>query len=163
VAPLGPGGPAGPRCQWPGGAGAPAVPLRRLGVAEPADVGRARRAVRALAAALGFGLEDTEAVALAVTELATNLVRYARLGEIALSRVECPDAARGPGVQVESRDAGPGIADAARAMEDGFSTGGGLGSGLPAVRRLMDDFALTTDAAGTRIVARKWPSRSRPR
>jgi serine/threonine-protein kinase RsbT len=96
---------------------------------------------------------ETECVALAVSELAMNLVRYAAGGGIVLSPVE---GLPGPGVQVESYDHGPGIADLDRAFEDGFSTAGGLGSGLPAVRRLMDEVDIETGAGGTLIVARKW-------
>ena len=134
----------------PAGAVAPCTVL----VARREDVPRARRAARALAAAQGFGAADAESVSLAATELATNLVRYARGGSLTLTPVAGP---AGAGVQIESRDAGPGIADLASALQDGFSTGGGLGSGLPGLRRLMDEFAVESGAAGTTIVARKWP------
>ena len=63
---------------------------------------------------------------------------------------------RRAGIEIASRDAGPGIADLAAALRDGCSTGGGRGSGLPAVRRLMDEFAITSGPGGTRITARKW-------
>lgn len=96
-------------------------------------------------------------VVLAVSELATNLFRYARQGEVWLTLVEGVD---GSGVEVQSHDSGPGIEDARLAVEDGFSTGGGLGGGLPGVRRLMDEFTLETGAGGTTIICRKWP---RPR
>jgi serine/threonine-protein kinase RsbT len=98
-------------------------------------------------------MADSEAVALAVSELASNLVRYANAGELVLSPTTGP---RGEGVEVESRDLGPGIPDLELALRDGFSTGGGLGNGLPAVRRLMDEFEISSTTSGTRIVARKW-------
>ncbi|HZR98281.1 MAG TPA: ATP-binding protein [Chloroflexota bacterium] len=125
----------------------------RLPVRGAADAERARREARTLAARQGFDAADAERVALAVSELATNLVRYARQGEILLGAV---DGARGRGIEVESRDAGPGIGDVARALEDGYTTGGGLGSGLPGVRRLMDDFEISSAPSGTRVLARKW-------
>jgi anti-sigma regulatory factor (Ser/Thr protein kinase) len=128
---------------------------RHFAVAGPADVEHARREARRLATALGFDVADAERVALAVSELGTNRTRYARYGAIVLSRVVGP---HGTGVQVESRDAGPGIADVGQAMADGFSSGGGLGGGLPAVRRLMDDFHIATGPGGTTIVACKWSS-----
>lgn len=131
-------------------------PSLRIPVVADGDAGAARRAARALALRLGFDEAGAEAVALSVTELATNLLRYAVEGEIALAAVE---GARGPGVQIESRDRGPGMADVGRAMEDGYSTGGGLGGGLGAVRRLMDEFEIASGPEGTRIVARAWPSR----
>jgi serine/threonine-protein kinase RsbT len=126
----------------------------RFRVAGQADVERARRNARSLAAAQGLGIGDSEAVALAVSELAANLVRYAEAGEVVLSPTT---GSRGEGVEIESRDLGPGIANLELALRDGFSTGGGLGNGLPAVRRLMDEFEISSTASGTRIVARKWP------
>ena len=119
------------------------------------DVEQIRREARALAVSAGCDRADVEAIVLAVSELATNLVRYAPGGEVVVATC-AQGCARG--IAIESRDGGPGIADVAQALADGFSTGGGLGSGLPAVRRLMDDFTLTTSPAGTRIVARKWVS-----
>jgi len=125
-------------------------------MATPADVAVARRAARALATALGFAPLATERVVLAVSELATNLVRYAVQGTMALAPVA---TAQGRGLQVESHDVGPGIAALSQALEDGFSTGGGLGHGLPAVQRLMDEVVITTGPHGTRIVARAWLTR----
>jgi serine/threonine-protein kinase RsbT len=128
-------------------------PSLRIAVNSRDDVDEARREARAAAMALGFGQPGTEMIALVVTELANNLVRYALAGEILLSTVQGP---RGAGLQVESRDRGPGIDDLERAMLDGYSTGGGLGSGLPGVRRLMDEFEIDSGPGGTTIVARKW-------
>jgi serine/threonine-protein kinase RsbT len=91
-------------------------------------------------------------VALTVSELATNLLRYAVQGEVVLA----PAAATGYGLRIESRDAGPGIADLDAALRDGASTAGGLGSGLAGVRRLMDEMTITTAPQGTRIVVHKW-------
>jgi serine/threonine-protein kinase RsbT len=127
-------------------------PPLRLPIRRQADVEQARRAARSLTRQLGFAAADGEAVVLATSELATNLVRYARDGVILLRAME----GAGGGVQVESRDGGPGIADVATALTDGVSTGGGLGNGLPAVRRLMDTFSVTTGPEGTTIVAGKW-------
>jgi serine/threonine-protein kinase RsbT len=129
---------------------------RWVAIGTMADAARARREALALAGALGFPPVAAEAVALAVSELATNLARYARRGRLAL------DAAGGPagrGIRVESRDEGPGIADIALALHDGYSTGGGLGGGLGGVRRLMDEFEIESGPAGTRIVAFKWLAR----
>jgi serine/threonine-protein kinase RsbT len=121
-----------------------------------ADVAMARRAVRTMAASLGFGGRASERIVLAVSELATNLVHYAWAGEIVLTPLERPD---GRGLQVEARDAGPGIPDVEQALRDGYSTGGGLGGGLPSVRRLMDEFEISSGPTGTRIVARAWITR----
>lgn len=128
---------------------------RCVPVSDRIDVDRARREARAVAAAAGFHRADAERVALAVSELAANLLRYAADGAIRIALVR---GERGTGVAIESRDAGPGIADLEWALRDGSSTGGGLGSGLPGVRRLMDEFSITTGPHGTTIEARAWPS-----
>jgi serine/threonine-protein kinase RsbT len=125
----------------------------RVAIATQADVERARSQTRRLALSLGFGREDAERVTLAVSEMATNLLKYAQDGRIEAARVSGP---RGTGIQVESRDGGPGIADIPSALRDGYSTGGGLGSGLPGVVRLMDDVEIESDPSGTHIKARKW-------
>jgi serine/threonine-protein kinase RsbT len=125
----------------------------------PLDADQARREARALAAALGFDRADAESVALATVELAMNLHRYAPGGTLVLRAVQ--DGSR-RGVEIESTDHGPGIADPALALQDGYTTSGGLGSGLPAARRLTDEFTLTTAPSGTRIVARKWLNTSTP-
>lgn len=125
----------------------------RLVVATQSDAERARQEARTLSKTLGFGKADAEAVALATQELATNLRRYAVGGRLVLSVLATNGVA---GIEVESQDDGPGIANIERAMEDGFSTGGGLGSGLPGVRRLMDEFAIKSGPEGTNVVTRKW-------
>ncbi len=135
------------------------LPSCRGLVASPVDVERMRREARALAVGAGFAPHDAETIVLVVSELGTNLLRYAPGGELFVSVVAEADAA---GIVIQSRGAGPGIADVARAFQDGFSTGGGLGSGLPAVRRLMDRVTIKTSPAGTLIEAWKWappPSR----
>jgi serine/threonine-protein kinase RsbT len=81
------------------------------------------------------------------------LHRYAREGRIYLAPLS---GAPGVGIELTSRDRGPGILDRGAALHDGFSTGGGRGSGLPAVRRLMDEFTVESDSDGTTITARKW-------
>jgi serine/threonine-protein kinase RsbT len=111
---------------------------------------------RGVARDLGFMPAEVASIGVAVSELATNLVRHAVGGEIDVMALNTPT---GTGIQVESRDAGPGITDTVAALRDGFSTSGGLGSGLPGVRRLMDEFNLTSTPAGTRVVCRKWLDR----
>jgi serine/threonine-protein kinase RsbT len=124
-----------------------------LAIGERMDVEEVRREARLLALALHFDREHAEVVALAVSELATNLVRYALRGEIDVIPL---NDQRGAGIEIRSRDHGPGIADVDEALSDGFSTAGGLGSGLGSVQRLMDEFELTTGLTGTSVVCRKW-------
>jgi anti-sigma regulatory factor (Ser/Thr protein kinase) len=140
------------------------LPPQTIEVVHPSNVGAARRAARALAETLGFAPTACEEVALAVTELATNLVRHAQGGRLILT----PLAAEGrAGLQVESQDQGPGIRDVEQALADGFSTAGSRGAGLGAVNRLVDELEITSERRrGTRIVCRKWrretASRVRP-
>jgi serine/threonine-protein kinase RsbT len=135
------------------------APPLRLPIQSPVDVERARRAVRVLTRNLGFDRDTAERVVLATVELATNLVRYAQHGELCLTTI--PNA-QGLGVQIESRDAGPGIPDLEQALRDGLSTSGGWGNGLPAVRRLMTTFTIKSDVTGTRIIACAWPTSRLP-
>ncbi|MCA1725177.1 MAG: ATP-binding protein, partial [Thermomicrobia bacterium] len=125
----------------------------RLAVRGQVDIERARRAARTYAASAGFAGIQIEEIVLAVSELATNLARYAENGELTLRTTG--DTDRG-GVEVASRDTGPGFADVGVAMREGESTGGGLGAGLAGVRRLMDTLVIETGPGGTTIVARKW-------
>ena len=127
--------------------------VRRISVSALLDVDEARRQAREMTRRLGFDHIAAEQVALAVTELAMNLVRHAGRGLIVLQAVT---ESYVHGVRVESHDRGPGIADIDRAFSDGFSTAGGMGSGLPAVRRLMDSVSVESSHAGTHIVATKW-------
>jgi len=119
-----------------------------------ADIVAARQKGRELATQCGFSTTDLAVVATAISELARNIVRYALHGEIILRVVE--DRSR-RGVEVVAQDDGPGIPDVGRAMDDGFSTSGGLGMGLPGTRRLMDDFEIASDfGKGTQVIVRKW-------
>jgi len=126
----------------------------RVAIASDDDVVAARQAGRQLAESLGLATTDLTLVATAISEVARNITAYAGEGEIVVRPVD--DGGR-RGVQVVARDHGPGIEDIERALQDGFTTGGGLGLGLPGARRLMDDFAITSrPGAGTTITMTKW-------
>lgn len=124
-----------------------------LRVSATAHVEELRREALRLSFEIGFPRADAERIALATTELASNLTRYARNGRVVLQQVA---GARGTGIQIESHDDGPGIADVELALTDGFSSGGGLGSGLPAAQRLLHEFEIDSGAQGTDIVGRRW-------
>lgn len=128
---------------------------RVVRVAAEHDVVRARQDAKMLCEAVGMGRSATHHVTTAVTELGYNLFFHAdRGGTITLTALR-----RGGdvGIEVIAEDDGPGIADVELAMRDGFTTNRGLGGGLPGLRRLMDEFEITsTVGVGTRIVARKW-------
>jgi serine/threonine-protein kinase RsbT len=118
----------------------------------------ARQAARALAADLGFDSTSQTLIATAISELARNILKYARSGEILLR----PAARNGAqGITIVAADNGPGIADTALALTDGFSTDGGLGLGLPGTKRLMDDFDLVSEVGqGTTVTATRWARRT---
>ncbi len=119
-----------------------------------ADTVTARQRGRALAAQSGFSSSDQALVATAISELARNIVEYAQHGEILLQLVEQNNKR---GIVVVARDEGPGIPDVDRAMQDGFTTGHGLGLGLPGSRRLMDEFEIVSVVgSGTTVTVKKW-------
>ena len=126
----------------------------RVAIASDADIVEARTRGRALALQLGFDKTDSTLIATAISEVARNIVVYAGRGEIDLRTRR--EGAR-QGLVVIARDEGPGIADVAQAMQDGFSTAKSLGMGLPGARRLMDDFEIVSEMGqGTTITMTKW-------
>jgi serine/threonine-protein kinase RsbT len=127
---------------------------QRLRIATEADAALAVLAARDVAVRLGMGPNPGAALATAVSELATNVVKYARFGWITLRTVR---RGQRPGIEVVVEDRGPGIADIDLAMTDHHSTGGTLGLGLPGTRRLVDEFEITSEVGvGTRVRVLKW-------
>ncbi len=129
---------------------------RVVEVAYPGDVYSAREAAKALAISLGFDDVACEEIDLVVGELGSNLLKHAGRGTLTLSPVG--EQVR-RGIQVESADRGPGIADVEQAIADGYSTTGSLGFGLGTVNRLMDELSITSPTGperGTRIVCTRW-------
>jgi len=107
-----------------------------------------------MATELGFSSGDATLIATAISELARNIVSYARKGQITLKMV---NGLNRQGISVVATDDGPGIADIRQALRDGFSTSGSLGLGLPGVRRLMDEFEITSQPGqGTMVAVKKW-------
>ena len=132
-------------------------------VSGESDIGHVRRTAQGLATDLGFGPTGVAELAIATTELATNLVVHKAVGGVITLAALGEDRARG--IEIASNDRGPGIADIGLALRDRASTRtDSLGSGLGAVGRLVDrlDFVSTVpggrndDSPGTIIVARKW-------
>lgn len=125
-----------------------------ISIAADTDVVTARQRGRELAAEAGFSSGDQTVIAAAISEIARNILNYAKHGEVALSVVNNGDRR---GVVVVARDQGPGIRDVERALEDGYSTSGGLGLGLPGARRLMDEFeVVSAPGKGTTVTMKKW-------
>ena len=123
------------------------------------DIVFARQRAREVARSLGFGAVDQSRIATAVSELTRNVVRYATNGE-GEARIRVllgTDAGRATGIEVVVADEGPGIPDLDAALREGFTSGIGLGLGLPGTRRLMDEMEVSSAVgSGTTIIIRKW-------
>lgn len=123
-------------------------------VNNPDDIVAARQAGHELARQLGFSLTDVTMIATAISEIARNITSYAGRGEIRVG-VQYRDGKQA--LVVQACDDGPGIADVERALEDGYSTGRGLGLGLPGARRLMDRLQVESEIGkGTTVEMWKW-------
>ncbi|WP_332698035.1 anti-sigma regulatory factor [Halalkalibacter lacteus] len=118
----------------------------------------ARQAGRSLSKEIGFGSVDQARITTAISELSRNIYLYAKRGEICLGAVERPTKmGMQKGIQIIARDHGPGIPDIRQVMTDGFTTSGGMGAGLPGVKRLMDEFLIDSETGeGTTITTTKW-------
>ncbi|MDX8046306.1 anti-sigma regulatory factor [Gracilibacillus sp. S3-1-1] len=118
------------------------------------DIVGARQMGRKLAKDLGFGTIDQARIATAISELARNIYLYAEEGKVEYEIIEEMNK---KGLRIVASDKGPGIEDLSKVMEDGYSTSGGLGAGLPGVKRLMDFFDIISDPGkGTTISTIKW-------
>ncbi len=125
-----------------------------VGINHPDDIVAARKAGHQLALDLGFSLTDVTMIATAISEIARNITSYAGRGAV---RVAVQDREGRKALVVRAEDDGPGIADIERAMEDGYSTGRGLGMGLPGARRLMDRLIVESVVGrGTIVEMWKW-------
>ena len=130
-------------------------PSRIIDIHVEQDVITARQEGRTLAQKLGFSPVDQARITTAISELARNIVVYGERGTVTVREVKNPDGRRG--IEIRFDDEGPGIADVESAMTQGFSSGKGLGAGLPGSQRLMDEFAIeSAPGQGTHITVRKW-------
>ena len=125
------------------------VPINHEG-----DIVTARQKVRELCNRLDFSSVDQTLVATAISELARNIIEYAKAGEIAMSLVETGDK---KGIAIVAKDHGPGIPNIELAMQDGYSTSKGLGLGLPGCKRIMTEFSISSRVGkGTVVTVKKW-------
>jgi anti-sigma regulatory factor (Ser/Thr protein kinase) len=125
-----------------------------LSIESDADLVVARGAARGLAQELGFSKTDATLIATAVSEITRNIIVHVGAGKIEMTPLYGEGRC---GLRVAATDDGPGILDADLALEDGHAARGGLGLGLPGVRRLMDEFAIdTTLDCGTTVTMTKW-------
>jgi serine/threonine-protein kinase RsbT len=121
----------------------------RVSIACAEDVVVARQRGRALAGELGFSPSEATLIAAAISELARNIVKYAGSGEILLRR------GADSMLLMVAHDDGPGIPDPKAALQPGYSTSGGLGLGLPGVRRIADLFEIVSNSHGTTVTVGK--------
>lgn len=125
-----------------------------MAISSDQDIVLARQKGRMIATRLGFTSGDATLIATAISELARNILSYARRGLIKLRGIQGPNRV---GILIIAEDQGPGIPDIRQAMRDGFSTSGSLGLGLPGVRRLMDEFEIVSQPGqGTTVAVKKW-------
>jgi len=127
----------------------------RVPIKHEVDIVTARQQGRALASQLGFSNIEQTFIATAISEVARNIIVYAKSGEITM-RTEQRNGGK-PGITIVARDEGPGIPDVALAMQNGYSTTNSLGLGLPGAKRMMDEFEIVSEVGkGTTITMRKW-------
>lgn len=126
----------------------------RLPIATSGDVVLVRNAVRTAASRMGFRTLDTTKLVTAASEIGRNTLIYGGGGT---ADVECLEADRRSGVRVVFEDHGPGIADLAQALSEGYTTGGGMGLGLGGAKKLVDEFDIDSEVGrGTRVTMTKW-------
>jgi serine/threonine-protein kinase RsbT len=126
----------------------------RIAIFEEGDIVIARQRAMQLARKMGMSVVDQTKIATATSELARNIVRYAKTGEVIIEEI---DNEITTGLRLTFNDSGPGIADIAMAMRDGFSSGGGMGLGLSGAKRLVNEFEIeSTVGVGTKVVVKKW-------
>lgn len=128
---------------------------RRITLFDHSDKEQVVMTARYLAAEAGFDETNQVLIATAASELATNIVKYAKEGEVILKIIQRD---RRLGIEIIARDDGPGIRDIEQVMQDNFSTSkGSLGLGLPSVQRIMDEFKIESQPEhGTIVSALKW-------
>jgi anti-sigma regulatory factor (Ser/Thr protein kinase) len=138
------------------------LPKETKRVRSDVDVTQVVLAARDFARRLHFSEVESRAIGTAVSELATNILKYAEYGQVTIREVREGGRA---GIEAVATDHGPGIEDIREALQDHFSSSGTLGLGLPGVRRLMDDFDIRSTAGeGTSVTIRKWlPAAKRAR
>ena len=119
------------------------------------DIAVARNEVRVMAAALGFRMLDQTRLATVASELARNIIKYAVRGRLIAQPTKDPNGRQA--LRLIFEDKGPGIPNIEAAMRDGFSTGRGLGKGLPGSKRLVDEFKIESEIGqGTCVTVLRW-------
>jgi serine/threonine-protein kinase RsbT len=129
-------------------------PPTEMPIKTEGDIVLVRRTAREAATRAGFSPTDVTRIVTACSELARNIFKYAGEGTMRWRPIATGTRS---GIELEFQDRGPGIADINQAMEEGYTTGDGLGMGLPGAKRLMDEFDICSSLGqGTTITLKKW-------
>ena len=130
-----------------------------IAIESDADVVTARQQARAMASELELSSTDQTLLATAISEVARNITTYAKRGEVVLDVIKDDNGRRG--IRVIARDEGPGIENLELALQDGYTSGTGLGLGLPGARRLVHHFEIeTAPGQGTKVTLVMWERES---
>jgi serine/threonine-protein kinase RsbT len=130
-------------------------PQSVIPIESDADVVTARQRAREMAGRVELTSTDQTLLATAISEVARNITTYAKRGEVLLKVVHDDGGRRG--IRVIARDDGPGIENVELALQDGYTSGGGLGLGLPGARRLVHEFHIqTAPGEGTTVTLVMW-------
>lgn len=125
-----------------------------VSIQSEADIVAVRKAVREVAVGLGFGVTDVTRIVTAASELARNSFLYAGSGQM---RWRILENSMKSALELVFEDSGPGIHDLQQAMQEGYTSSGGLGMGLPGTKRLMDEMEIDSEPGkGTTVTVRKW-------
>jgi len=125
-----------------------------MSIMREVDVIPFRNRLKECAVKIGMSLVNQTKIITAASELARNMLKYANGGK---ATIEVVSKGRENGIRLTFADKGPGIANVANAMKDGFSTGKSLGLGLPGTKRLVSEFNLETEVGkGTTVTVTKW-------
>jgi serine/threonine-protein kinase RsbT len=131
-----------------------AIASGEMPIQSEGDIVLVRRMAREAATQAGFGGTDVTRIVTATSEMARNIFKYAGEGVMRWRNAQTDDRS---GIELEFEDHGPGIADVNLAMQEGYTTGEGLGMGLPGARRLVDELEISSKVGqGTKVVLRKW-------
>jgi len=128
--------------------------LYEIHIKDEKDIVSARQRAREAAKNMNFSITDQTRIVTAVSELSRNIYVYASTGRVVIEEIS---SGTKHGLMITFEDQGPGIPDIDKAMEEGYSTGKGMGLGLPGSKRLVDDFVITSQPNnGTKIIIKKW-------
>ena len=130
------------------------IPEGIVKIESEGDIVAVRKTVREIARECGFGITDVTRIVTAASELARNVYHFAGSGDMLWRILETPDSI---GIELTFADQGPGIEDINKAMELGYTTGKGLGLGLPGAKKLMGELEIQSQVGkGTTVTIRKW-------